>query len=90
MFSLLDVFDAARDLYNTVRNKEKRDYEKSLRLRGYPESKIGEELEDYELGNNEDIDMDKAAVTREFERGLDDVGTPFSIGDGMGTRCQRN
>lgn len=79
--TLLDVFDATRDLYNTLRNKEKRDIETSIRSRGYPDSRRIEYVD--ETASDEGIVLDKAAVRKQFEIGLSDVGTQFAIGDGM-------
>lgn len=78
--TLLDVFDATRDLYNTLKNKEKRDYENSLRAKGYPDSRRIEYIEDGP--SDEGIVMDKAAVTRQFDIGFQDIGTQFAVGDG--------
>jgi hypothetical protein len=64
VYTLLDVFDAARDLHQTLKVKEKRDYELSLRSKGYPPSRRIEYVEDESLGKDEDLVMDKAAVTR--------------------------
>lgn len=83
VYTLLDVFDATRDLYNTLRKKERRDYERSLRSRGYPESRKLEYVDDDEYASDEGIVMDKAAVTRQFDIGFQDIGTPFAVGDGM-------
>jgi hypothetical protein len=44
--------------------KEKRDYESSLRSKGYPPSRKIEFVEDASLGKDEDLVMDKAAVKR--------------------------
>jgi hypothetical protein len=81
--TLLDVFDASRDLYQTLRTKEKRDYEHSLRSRGYPSGRKFDYVEDEDTGGDKSLVMDKAAVTRQFEIGLQDVGTTFAVGDGM-------
>ncbi|KAF2741323.1 hypothetical protein EJ04DRAFT_480599 [Polyplosphaeria fusca] len=81
VYTLLDVFDATRDLYNTLRNKERRDYEQSLRSRGYPESRRIDIVDDDKIANDESIVFDKAAVTREFEIGYQDVGNYFAVGD---------
>jgi hypothetical protein len=64
VYTLLDVFDAARDLHQTLKVKEKRDYELSLRSKGYPPSRRIEFVEDESFGKDEDLVMDKAAVTR--------------------------
>jgi hypothetical protein len=64
VYTLLDVFDAARDLHQTLKVKEKRDYELSLRSKRYPPSRRIEYVEDESLGKDEDLVMDKAAVTR--------------------------
>lgn len=83
VYTLLDVFDATRDLYNTLKNKERRDYENSLRSRGYPESRRIEFVDEDDFGSDEGIVMDKAAVTRQLEIGLHEVGAPFAVGDGV-------
>lgn len=75
MYTLIDVFDATRDLYNTLKDKEKRDNGRR-RSGGYP-------VEDEERRNDASIIMDKAAVTRQFDIGLHEVGPLFAIGDGM-------
>jgi hypothetical protein len=82
VYRLLDVFDATRDLHQTLKVKEKRDYELSLRSKGYPPSRRIEYVEDESLGKDEDLVMDKAAVTRQFEIGLQKVGAQFAVGDG--------
>jgi hypothetical protein len=82
VYTLLDVFDATRDLYQTLQVKEKRDYELSLRSKGYPPLRRIEYVEDESLGKDEDLMMDKAAVTRQFEIGFHRVGAGFAIGDG--------
>jgi hypothetical protein len=82
VYTLLDVFDATRDIYQTLQVKEKRDYESSLRLKGYPASRRIEYVEDDQLGKDEDLVMDKAAVTRQFEIGFQKVGAQFAVGDG--------
>jgi hypothetical protein len=76
------VFDATRDLYNTLRNKEKRDYESSLRSKGYPDSRRIEYIDEDDFGSDEGIVIDKAAVKRQFDDGLQDIGSQFAIGDG--------
>lgn len=91
VYTLLDVFDATRDIFQTLQVKEKRDYESSLRSKGYPTSRRLEFVEDDQLGKEEDLLMDKAAVTRQFEIGFQKVGAQFAIGDSMlrsGKLCQ--
>ena len=85
MYTLLDVLDAARDLHQTLINKEQRDYEQSLRSKGYPSSRRIEYVEDERLGSDDTIVLDKAAVTRQFENGYQALGVDFAIGDG--TSC---
>jgi hypothetical protein len=82
VYTLLDVFDATRDLSQTLRVKEKRDYEMNLRSKGYPPSRRVEYVEDKSLGWDEDLIMDKAAVTRQFEIGIQKIGAQFVVGDG--------
>ncbi|KAF2007185.1 hypothetical protein P154DRAFT_516963 [Amniculicola lignicola CBS 123094] len=77
--TLLDVFDATRDLYATLRAKEKREYEHNLRSRGYSESRKFE-IADEDISDN-DLILDKAAVTRTYEDGVQDIGVQFAIGD---------
>lgn len=82
VYTLLDVFDATRDLFQTLKVKEKRDYELTLRSKGYPPSRRIEYIEDDILGKDEDLVMDKAAVTRQFEIGFQKIGAQFAVGDG--------
>jgi hypothetical protein len=82
VYTLLDVFDATRDLHQTLKAKEKRDYESNLREKGYPSSRRIEYVEDDKLGNDADLVMDKAAVTRQFEIGFQKIGAQFAVGDG--------
>lgn len=77
--TLLDVFDATRDLYQTLKSKQRRDYEHNLRSRGYRRSV---DCVDDGPDGEEDIIMDKAAVLRTFDVGIDEVGTQFAVGDG--------
>lgn len=83
VYTLLDVFDASRDLYQTLRAKEKRDYEQSLRSRGYPSGRKFDYVDDEDANGDESLVMDKAAVTRQFEIGFQDIGAQFAVGDGM-------
>lgn len=83
VYTLLGVFDATRDLFQTLKAKEQRDYELSLRSKGYPASRRVEYVEDEDLGRDEDLVMDKAAVTRQFEIGFQKIGALFALGDGM-------
>jgi hypothetical protein len=83
VYTLLDVFDATRDLYQTLTKKEQRDYEQNLRSKGYPVSRRIEYVKDERLGSDETIGMDTAAVTRQFEVGYQALGIGFAIGDGM-------
>ena len=85
--NLLDVFEATRDLYSTLKNKEKRDLERNLRSNGYPASRSVKYVEDEEFGSDEAIVMDKAAVTRQFEIGYQTLGSDFAVGDGMRLQC---
>ena len=91
MYTLLDVLDATRDLFQTLRVKEQRDYESTLRSKGYPTSRRIEYVEDETFGKDEDLVMDKAAVTRQFEIGFQKTGVQFAIGDsklGLGSQMQ--
>lgn len=81
VYTLLDVFDATRDLFQTLKVKEKRDYELTLRSKGYPATRRIEYVEDETLGRDEDLVMDKAAVTRQFKIGFQKTGVQFAIGD---------
>ncbi|KAH6518189.1 hypothetical protein HBI81_176050 [Parastagonospora nodorum] len=81
VYTLLGVFDATRDLFQTLKAKEQRDYESSLRSKGYPASRRVEYVEDENLGRDEDLVMDKAAVTRQFEIGFQKIGALFAVGD---------
>ncbi|KAF1964039.1 hypothetical protein BU23DRAFT_494175 [Bimuria novae-zelandiae CBS 107.79] len=76
--TLSDVFDATKDLYRTLKSKQKRDYEANLRSRGYRRSV--DYLDDGPDGE-EEIVMDKAAVLRQFDLGIQDVGRQFAVGD---------
>ena len=78
-YTLSDVFDAARDLYQTLKSKQRRDYEANLRSRGY---RRGVDYMDDGPDGDEEIVMDKAAVLRQFDNGLQDVGPQFAVGDG--------
>lgn len=81
LHTLLDVFDATRDLYNTLRNKERRDREK-----GYVDARRSSYSDD-EIASDEGIVLDKAAVTRQFDIGLEDIGALFAVGDGKYQRA---
>ncbi|KAF2877017.1 hypothetical protein BDV95DRAFT_643736, partial [Massariosphaeria phaeospora] len=81
VYTLLNVFDATRDLYETLRNKEKRDYQENLRSKGYPSSRRIEYVDGDGADGEEAIVMDKAAVTRQFEIGFQDVGAQYAVGD---------
>ncbi|KAF1940493.1 hypothetical protein EJ02DRAFT_423930 [Clathrospora elynae] len=81
IYTLLDVFDATRDLHQTLTIKEQRDYEQSLRSKGYPASRRIEYVKDERLGSDEDIVMDKAAVMRRFVDGVHALGAEFAEGD---------
>lgn len=83
VYTLLDVFDETRDLHYTLRKKERKDYEQSLRTKGYPHSRRVTYVEDEDIGSDESIIMDKAAVTRQYEIGFQEAGSQFAIGDGM-------
>ena len=80
---MLDVFDATRDLYRTLSNKDKRDYELQLRSKGYPGSRRLEFVDDAEINGTRAILTDKLALLRRYENGLRDVGSGFAIGDGL-------
>ncbi|CAN9345715.1 unnamed protein product [Alternaria alternata] len=80
--TLLDVFDATRDLYETLTVKEQRDYEQNLRSKGYPASRRIEYVKDERLGSDEAIVTDKAVVTRQFDIGYQTIGVEFAEGDG--------
>ncbi|KAF1934052.1 uncharacterized protein M421DRAFT_111689 [Didymella exigua CBS 183.55] len=83
VFTLLEVFDAARDLYQTLTNKEKKDLEKKLRSKGYPSSRKLEVIDDTEVDGNRAILTDKLALLRRYEDGLRDVGPAFAVGDAL-------
>ncbi len=82
MYTLLDVFDATRDLYQTLSNKDKRDHELQLRSKGYPSSRKLEFIDDIEINGNRAILTDKLALLRKYEDGLRDIGSTFAVGDG--------
>lgn len=67
----------------TLKTKERRDYELSLRSKGYPTSRRVEYIEDEDTRGDEAIVTDKAAVTRQYENGLENVGQVYAVGDGM-------
>ncbi|KAF2691575.1 hypothetical protein K458DRAFT_411304 [Lentithecium fluviatile CBS 122367] len=81
VYTLLDVFDASRDLYQTLRAKEKRDYQQNLRSRRHSSGRLANYVDDEDAGGDESIVIDKAAVTRRFEIGFQDVGAQYAIGD---------
>jgi hypothetical protein len=80
--TMLDVFDAARDLHQTLSIKEQRDHELRLRAKGYPSSRGIEFVKDSDVSGEEAIMMDKTALKRQFETGLREIGPQFAIGDG--------
>lgn len=82
VYTLVDVLDATRDLYITLRNKEERDRERDFKARGYCDVRSSEYV-DGEDASDESIVLDKAAVTRHFEIGVEEIGPQFAIGDGM-------
>jgi hypothetical protein len=79
---MLDVFDATKDLHQTLKAKEQRDHELRLRSKGYSNSRGIEFVKDSELTGEEAIMMDRTALKRQFEIGLREVGPQFAIGDG--------
>ncbi|KAF1841675.1 uncharacterized protein K460DRAFT_171102 [Cucurbitaria berberidis CBS 394.84] len=82
VYTILDVFNATRDLYQTLETKEKRDYQLVLQSKGYPTSRRIEYVEDGRLGSDEALVMDKVAVSRQFENGYQALGAQFAMGDG--------
>lgn len=82
VYALLEVFDATRDLYETLTTKDKRDYELQLRSKGIPASRKLEIIEDNAANGNRAILTDKLALLRRYEDGLRDVGSDFAVGDG--------
>lgn len=82
MYTLLEVFDATRDLYETLTKKDKRDHEQHLRSKGYPNSRKLEFIDDSGANGNRAILTDKLALLRRYEDGLRDVGSEFAVGDG--------
>lgn len=82
MYTLLEVFDATRDLYQTLTNKDKRDLEQKLRSNGYPSSRKLEIIDDAEVNGTRAILTDKLALLRQYEDGLRDAGPTFAVGDG--------
>ncbi|CBX94823.1 hypothetical protein LEMA_P118260.1 [Plenodomus lingam JN3] len=85
VYKFFDVFDATKDLYQTLTIKEQRDYEETLRSKGYPSSRRIEYVHDEALGSEKGITMDKAAVKRQFEIGYSTLGAEFAIGDASST-----
>lgn len=91
VYTLLDVFDASRDLHQTLRAKEKRDHEQNLRAKGYPSRGKLDYLDELDSSGNDSLMQDKAAVTRQFEIGFQEVGAQFAVGDGEFVRtCLRD
>ena len=83
MYTLLDVFDATRDLYQTLTNKDKRELELHLRAKGYSgSSRQLNYVDDAGASGKRGILTDKLAVLKRFEDGLRDVGDGFAVGDG--------
>ncbi|KZM19657.1 uncharacterized protein EKO05_0004354 [Ascochyta rabiei] len=83
VYTLLDVFDATRDLYTTLTTKDKREYEIQLRSKGYPTSRKLEFVDDSAANGNRAILTDKLALLRRFEDGLRDCGPEFAVGDAL-------
>lgn len=83
VYTLLEVFDATRDLYQTLTNKDKRDHEQKLRSNGYPSSRKLEFIDAAEVNGNRAILTDKLALLRRYEDGLRDVGATFAVGDAL-------
>ncbi|KAF3046714.1 hypothetical protein E8E11_007524 [Didymella keratinophila] len=81
VYTLLEVFDATRDLYQTLTNKDKRDLEQKLRSNGYPSSRKLEFIDDAEVNGTRAILTDKLALLRRYEDGLRDAGPTFAVGD---------
>jgi len=81
VYTLLRVFDETRDLVYTLRKKEQKDYERSLRTKGYPESRRIKHVDDDGSSSDQVIATDKAAVTRQFEVGYRELGSQFAEGD---------
>ena len=82
VYTLLDVFDATRDILITLRQKERRDREDRLRAKGYPDSRRFEYVDEESFGSDEGVVLDRTAVTREYELGFQDIGAQFAVGDG--------
>ena len=80
MYALLEVFDATKDLYEALTNKDKRDHEQQLRSKGYPRKL--EFIDDTGANGTRAILTDKLALLRRYEDGLRDVGPEFAAGDG--------
>jgi hypothetical protein len=68
-----------------LRAKDKRDHEQALRSRGYPSGRKIEYV-DEEDSEEESLVMDKAAVTRQFDIGFNELGLQFAVGDGKQAR----
>lgn len=81
--TLLDAFDATRDLYQTLAIKEQRDFEEGLRSKGYPTSRRIEYVKDGRSGSEEGILVDQASVKHQFDIGYRKLGAEFIMGDGM-------
>lgn len=88
VYTLYDSCDAARDLYQTLKIKEKRDYEQSLRSKGYPSSRRIEFVDDESFGKDANFALEKVAITQQFEVGYRKYGEQFLVGDcTFGTKC---
>lgn len=83
VYKLLDVFDATRDLHQTLSDKDQRDYELQLRSKGYPSARKLEFVDDSKVNGNRAILTDKLALLRRYEDGLRDLGSEFAIGDAL-------
>jgi len=81
VYTLYDSCDAARDLYQTLKIKEKRDYEQSLRSKGYPSSRRIEFVDDESFGKDANFALEKVAITQQFEVGYRKYGEQFLVGD---------
>ncbi|KAF3000776.1 hypothetical protein E8E13_005190 [Curvularia kusanoi] len=83
VYTLLDVFDATRDLYQTLTAKDKREVEFQMRAKGFSGTRQLEYLDDAEVSGKRGILTDKLAVLRRYEDGLRDAGDGFAIGDAL-------
>jgi hypothetical protein len=70
VYTMLDVFDATKDLHQTLTIKDQREYELRLRSKGYSSTKGLEFVRDGELTGEEAIMMDLRRVSGKLAHNL--------------------